>query len=200
MGPLLAVIVTAFCVATALVATVNPASLLPAATVIDFGNVTEVSLLDSVTAKPPVNAFALRLTVPALGLPPVTDDGFTLTRAKDAGDTVSVAVCKTPLRLAVITALVELPTAEVVTVNVPTVCPVGTITFNGTPATKLLLESATLVPAGPATPFKVTVPTDVPPPPMLTGLTLSDCSEAGVTISVADCVVEPTDAVIVAVV
>lgn len=117
--PLVAEIVTDFCAATTFVATWNDASDFPAAIVIDVGTTTVLSLLDSETVSPPVNALPLNVTVPIEGLPPATEDGVNESWARVAGAIVSVVVCEDPLTLAVITAPVDVPTAEVVIVKVP---------------------------------------------------------------------------------
>jgi hypothetical protein len=82
------------------VETVNVAVLLPAATVTDAGTVAEALLLESETARPPVGAAALKVTVPVDDAPLVTLAGLTETEESDtvvAGVMVSAAVLLTLL-------------------------------------------------------------------------------------------------------
>jgi hypothetical protein len=64
----------------------------------------------------------------------------------------------------------------------------------------LLLESATLVPPGPAGPLRLTVPVELLPPTTVVGLRLIDANVAGVRVSVADFEFAPNPAVIFTVV
>jgi hypothetical protein len=88
----------------------------------------------------------------------------------------------------------------VVTVNVTEVFPAGTIAVVGTVAAPLLLDSATLVPPGPAGPFNVTVPVAVAPPEIVVGLSVTALKLAGVMERVAVLAPVPVPAVITAVV
>jgi hypothetical protein len=90
--------VTGVVVVTAFVVTVNVAVVLPAFTVTVGGTVAAALLPDNVTTAPPPGAGPVRVTVPVDGLPPTTLVGFRDTLVKAAEpDTVSVAVCCTPL-------------------------------------------------------------------------------------------------------
>jgi mannose/fructose-specific phosphotransferase system component IIA len=85
---------------TELVATVNVAVVLPAATVTVAGTVAEALLLASETKIPPVGAAAPTVTVPVTEVPPVTLVGLTLIEESAtvaAGVMVSAAVLLTPL-------------------------------------------------------------------------------------------------------
>lgn len=83
--------------ATPSVVTVNVAVLALAATVTLAGTVAAAVLeLESVTARPPVAAFPVSVTVAVEGLPPTTLAGTSVTLVKAAGVTVSVAVLVTP--------------------------------------------------------------------------------------------------------
>jgi hypothetical protein len=87
----------------------------------------------------------------------------------------------------------------VVTVKVAEVFPACTTTPLGTAAMLgLLLIRVTLVPLAGAGPVKVTVPTDGPPPVTAVGLSVKEASTGGFTRSVADSVVVPSEAVMVA--
>ena len=92
------VIVTDVAAATVFVVTVNVAVVAFAGTVTDAGTVAAlVLLLASVTATPPVGAGPVRVTVPVLLVPPVTDEGLTVTEDRAVGLTVSVADLIVPL-------------------------------------------------------------------------------------------------------
>jgi len=69
---------------------------------------------------------------------------------------------------------VDVPTAPVVMLNVALAAPAATVTFAGTDAAGLLLESAACAPPAGAGPFSVTVPEAGLPPVRLAGLTPSD--------------------------
>src|SRR4051794_41934643 len=74
--------VTAAAVVTGVVVMANVAVLAAAATVTDAGtDAAVVLLLTSDTTAPPTGAAALRVTVPVLPAPPVTDAGFSVTDA-----------------------------------------------------------------------------------------------------------------------
>ncbi len=84
-------------------------------------------------------------------------------------------------------------TGLVLTVKVPLVAPAGTITLEGTVAAPvLLLESRTWAPPAGAGPFSVTVPVeDCTPPITLVGLSVSEETVGGVTVSEAVWVTPP---------
>ena len=111
-----------------------------------------------------------------------------------------MAVWVTPPADAEILTEVELLTLLVETVKVALWAPAGTVTLGGTVASPLLLlASVTTVPPGGATSSSVTVPCELLPPwtevgfsankPMVTG------EGAGFTLSVADVVALPAEAV-----
>jgi hypothetical protein len=78
---------------------------------------------------------------------------------------------------------VVVPTAEVVTGNVAEVAPLETVTFTGTAAAELLLESDTTAPPDGAEAFSVTVPIEAAPPVTLVGLSDSEEITGGFTVS-----------------
>jgi hypothetical protein len=78
-APFVAVIMTAVTAVTVDVVTVNVAVVAPAATVTDAGTDPAALFDASVTTKPPAGAADVRVTVPVLGVPPVTDVGFKAT-------------------------------------------------------------------------------------------------------------------------
>ena len=72
------------------------------------------------------------------------------------------------------------PTANVVTVKLPEVCPPGTLTMPGTLATDLLLvASVTEIPPAGAGALKNTVPVAFVPPLTVVGLMVIDCRSGG---------------------
>jgi hypothetical protein len=89
----------------------------------------------------------------------------------------------------VIVETVAVVTVTVVTLNVAVVAPGATVTFTGTVAAPLLLDSDTVAPPAGAALVSVTVPVDDAPPVTLVGASVSEDSDAGggtgVTVSVA---------------
>jgi hypothetical protein len=82
-------------------------------------------------------------------------------------------------------------TTAVVTVKVFEDVPAATVTLTGTAAAALELEIATVAPPVGAAPVRVTVPLEAAPPVTLAGLTVTDRSEGGSTVSDAVCVAPP---------
>ena len=116
--------------------------------------------------------------------------------------TPRVAVCVTPPADAEILTEVELLTLLVETVKVAVWAPAGTVTLAGAVATfVLLLASVTTVPPAGATVLRITVPCDVLPPLTEVGLSAKEATVtgegAGFTLSVADSVARPDEAVMV---
>jgi hypothetical protein len=170
-----AVMTTAVGAETGVVVIVNVADVLPAATVTLVGTDATAGLaLDRVTAKPPVGARPVSVTVPVELLPPVTVAGLRVRVDRAGGFTVSVPVLLTPPADAVTTTAVWFATGVVVIVNVADVVPAATVTVAGTCAVDaLLLDSATTVPPVGAAAFSVTVPVDDAPPITEVGLSVS---------------------------
>ena len=111
---------------------------------------------------------------------------------------MSVSVAEIPFRLPVITALTGAATPTVVTVNCALVAPSTIVTVAGTPAFKLLLESATVKPPTGAADDNVTVPVLDVPPGTETGRTVRPVSCGAVTVKVPVAVRAPMVPVIVA--
>ena len=115
--------------------------------------------------------------------------------------TVRVAVLVTVPALAVIVTGVDAATPLVPIANVAVVAPCATVTFTGTVADVLLLESDTTNPPDGAAAVSVTVPCDPFPPTTDVGFTETAESAAGggtgVTVNVAVRVTVPAFAVIV---
>ena len=84
-------------------------------------------------------------------------------------------------------------TTDVVTANVAVVAPAATVTLAGTTADASLLDSVTTAPPEGALPESVTVPVEPVPPTTLEGLTDTDASVAGTTVTarLAVCVAPP---------
>ena len=87
---------------------------------------------------------------------------------------------------------VEVATALLVLrLKLALVPPAGTVTLAGTTAAGSLLESVTCAPPAGAGAFSVTVPVEGLPPVTLVGLTVSEETIGGITVSVAICVAPP---------
>jgi hypothetical protein len=81
------------------------------------------------------------------------------------------------------------PTATVVAVKVALVAPAATVTLAGTVATAvLLLPSVTTAPPAGAALLNVTVPVEDAPPVTAAGLTDTEDTAGGFSVSVAPCV------------
>lgn len=162
-APFVAVMVTDFWAVTAVVLTRNVAVFWPAATVTVLGTVTEVSLQERETMRPPVGAGPENVTVPVELSPPGKVVGFSVSEASANGVISNVTIADVPLSVAVIVAAVVVLTLIVPAVNVAVVCPAGTVTVAGTD-TRLLHVRETAIPPAGAGPPRVTVPTVVLPP------------------------------------
>lgn len=98
------------------------------------------------------------------------------------GVTVRVAFRVTPFVAEIVTVLVNV-TVFVLTVKVAVVEPADTVALEGTVATPvLLLVSVTTVPPEGASPFRFTVPVEVPPPFNDVGFSETEVSVAAVTV------------------
>lgn len=92
---------------------------------------------------------------------------------------MSPAVRVTPPNTAEIVTGVDVPTADVVVVNVALVPPAATVTLAGTLAAAWLLDSDTTAPPAGAALVNMTVPVDVFPPTTVEGLTATADNAAG---------------------
>ena len=118
----------------------------PAATVTLAGTVTFVLLSVSVTAKPPVAADCVSVTVQVELPGAFTVAGLQLSELNCAtGDTVTVVLLFTPPSVAVTVAVCELVTVAAVAVNVPVVAPDATVIEAATGKAELLLDRLTVV-------------------------------------------------------
>jgi len=146
-----------------------------------------VLLLDvKATAKPPVGALLLIVTVAVDGVPPATVVGLRVTALTTGGLTVMVAVLFVVPVAAVIVGVVTVPTARVVTVKVALVWPAATTTDVGTVAAVVAFElRVTVVPPVGAGPLIVTVPVEGDPPVTVVRLRLSALTRGASTVTLA---------------
>ena len=121
--------------------------------VIDAGRIASKLLEDKITMAPFGPAGAFKVTIPTDEFPPLTVDGFKVKPTTEIGETVSVAVCVVPFKVAVIVACVTEVTPAVLTTKVAEEDPDATVTEAGTVATELPLASATNTPPDPAALF-----------------------------------------------
>lgn len=173
-APSLAVIVADVDVVTELVVIGNVAINAPAATVTLAGTVAAALLLVRATVHPPVGATVERRTVPCDAAPAVTVVGLTDTVESDvngiAGVRVSAALAVAPPYVAVMVAVFDAVTLEVLIAKVALVAPAATVTLAGTVAEmSLLVRVTTASPTG-AGEVSVTVPVEAAPPVRLAGL------------------------------
>jgi hypothetical protein len=180
-----------------MVAAVNVADFLPAATVTLAGTDAPFVLL-SVTTMPPAGAEPLIVTVPVEELPPFKLDGLSKTLEGATGFTVSVPLADVPLADAVMVTVVLVATRLVVAVNDAVFLPAATVMMAGTEA-PLVLLSVTLRPPVGAAPLMVTVPIDDAPPVTLAGLSATVDGTGAFTVSAPVADVPLAEAVIVAV-
>jgi hypothetical protein len=145
---------------------VKPALVAPEATVTEAGTVTEVLVLDSVTAWPPVGAAAVRVTVHGSVPAPVMEE---LVQERELGVGVGALSCRSKVFAAppavALSVAVELElTADTVAVKPALVAPEATVTEAGTATELLVLDSDTVSPPDGAAPVRVTVHGSVPAP------------------------------------
>ncbi len=183
--PLYEAVTTAVCVAVNVPAVaVKFADVAPDATVTDAGTVNAVSLLDSVTAAPPVPAACVRVTV-HVEVPPVPrlaglqDTWLTAVAARS--DTY--AVCELPFKVPVIPAVRLLGIVPAVALNVVEVVPAGTVTDAGTGSSPVVLERVTTAPPADAGWFSETVQVDELPPLNEVGLQVSPLNVGNGTVT-----------------
>lgn len=152
----------------------------PADTVTLVGTVTSVLPLVRLTAKPPVGAPSVKLTVQVELPGAATVAGLQLSPLNcAAGDTVTVVVFA-GLALAVTVTVCELETEAAVAVKVAVVIPEATVTLPGTGSAALLLDRFTTSPLPVAAFVSVTVQVVVCPDVTLGGVhaTVDICAGA----------------------
>ena len=173
---------------------VNVADVLPAATITLAGTDATAGLaLARATAKPPVGALPVSVTVPVEFAPPVTVAGLRERMESAAGFTVKVADLLTVPADAVMTTAAWVATGVVVMVNVAVVLPDATVTFAGSAATDgFALDRVTVNPPVEAARVSVTVPVELLPPTRLAGLSANvDKAGEGATVRTADALPPP---------
>jgi hypothetical protein len=173
---------------TGLVVTVKVTVVAPAATVTLAGTCAAVDRLElRLTTNPPEGACPLSVTVPTEFVPPVTEAGDRDTVRTCGGVTVRVVEAAL-VNVAVTVTTVDTLTGVVVMLNVVVVAPLAIVTLAGRPAAGLLLESVTTAPPVRAGPVSVTVPVEPAPPTTDVGLTVTDETCNGSTVSADDAV------------
>jgi hypothetical protein len=161
----LAVKVAVTLVVTAATVAVNAALVAPAGTVTAPGTTTEGLLLERLTARPPVGAAELSVTVHASVPAPVNELAVQLkafTTGLACADSCRPNVFETPPALAVKVADPLVVTAATVAVNATLVAPADTVTEPGTTTEGLLLERLATKPPVGAAELSVTVQASVP--------------------------------------
>lgn len=183
---------------TCLVVTLNVAVEAPAGTRTVAGTIASALFEESPIETPPGGAFPVRLTVPTAVAPPATVDGNTVRPISDAGLMVIVTVFITVPAVAEMIAVPIACTADVVTLNVAELAPLGTTTVAGTCAIAAFDDRLTVNPLAGAAPPKVTVPVELDPPPTIVGDSVKPDKTGGVRFRVAVLVEPPAVAVSVA--
>lgn len=156
--PKVALMVAVLSVETSLVAIWNVALVCPGDRITDPGVWARLPGLElNVMTAPESPAGPFKLTVPMEVPPPVTLEGFSVRDTSSNGLTVRTADLVVPPYDAVIVALLETETLDVVIENRALVVPPGTVTLGGGCAYALFDERFTTVPLGGAIPLSVTV-------------------------------------------
>ena len=170
----------------------------PAGTETEPGTTTFDRLLLSLIRNPPFGATPFSVTVPVVGVPPVTEFGLKLIEDNPTGTIVKVAVWVVDPSVAVIVAKVVVVTGEAETVKVAPLWPAPIETAVGAVADKLLLLIPTTSPPGPAAALSMTLPVDVATPATVVGFRETDINTGAVIVSCEDCAVPSSVPVIVA--
>ncbi len=148
---------------TTLVVIGNVAIALPTGTTTVAGTTTFALSLVSVTVVAAVTT-SVSVTVPTEATPPTTGDGAAVILPTVRIRTARVPVAVVPFALADMSTFRVAVTADVLTVNVANVLPLGTITDAGTVAAAFEEVNCTVIPAAGAAPVNVTVPMEAFPP------------------------------------
>ena len=180
--------------ATVLVVTEKVVEELPPGTTTFSGTV--ASTAESKIVVPPGGASPLSLTVTVTGLLPTTEVGLAVTLVNVAGVIVKVEFWLAPPSVATIVDDTELDSPNVVTVNVALDAPAATVTLAGTVAPLPEELRFTVVPPGPAGPFKIIEPVDEFPPTTELGERNRFPKVAGTTVRIAD-LVDPASAALI---
>jgi hypothetical protein len=138
-------------------------------------------VLARLTTQPPAGATLDSVTVPVAALPPTTEAGLKLSEVTRGDRTDSVALTSRPCAAADIRTDEPVATAATPTVNVTELEPAGmTIELGIWQIVGTLSESETVTPLGGATPFRLTVAVEEPPPTTDAGERLKRPRLAGV--------------------
>jgi hypothetical protein len=121
----IAVMLAEVFVPTAIVLIVKLVEVVFSAMVAEAGTEAFPLLLERVTVNPPEGAGLVMVKVPVEGLPPTTEVGLNVSEEATGAVTVNNARPAVPLRNARILPLMSEPTALVVMLKVPVVCPAG---------------------------------------------------------------------------
>ena len=145
---------------------------------------------------PPVGAGPFKVIVAVDGMPPTTEARERVRPLSPAGLIVRVAVFVNVPWMALIVTAVDAPTAEVTILKLAELAPAAMVTLDGGAAMELLDVRLTTAPSAGAGPFRVIVPVEGVHPTTDVGDKVKADTTAGVTVSVAEAVKFPTDAVI----
>lgn len=133
------------------------------------------------TTAPPLGAGFPSDTVPVEGAPPATGLGDRTKPASGPGVIVIPAEADVPDTVAVMVAGVDEVTAKVVIEKLAEVTPKGTVTLNGTTALMELEDRLTITPPDGVGPSRMTVPMDVVPLGIESGVIVKLVGTGGVT-------------------
>ncbi len=176
--------------------TVNVAEVPPAGMATEPGTLATAPQL-RLTTTPPAGAGPVNLTVAVELFPAATDLGFSVNESKPGGVMVRFAIFETPFSVAIRVAVTCAETALVLMANDAEDLPPGMVTEDGTIASEVELESLKAIPPAGAEPLRVTNPVAGTAPATAPGLTPSETSTGGFTVSVALAMPAPPVAVIV---
>jgi hypothetical protein len=181
------------------VATVKVAVVAPDATNTVTGVVTDFELLVILMVIPAAGAGPLRVTVTVDDCPPLTLEGFRVNSDSVAASTVKGAISDPDAVIATTWASILLATGTVDTLNVTEVDPAGTNTLEMTLTSGLTQANDTLKPPLGAGELILKVPVTPLPPVTTPALRVTLVRIGAVIESDFDAVVDPTEALIVAV-
>lgn len=181
--PIVAVMSAAVDFATFTVEIVKVAAEAPLETVTVDGAIALKSLDERLTTVPPGGAAPLRVMVPVLVSPPITEVGASVKVAGPGGVIVNVPVADVPPNDPVIVTRVDDATTVVLTTKEAVEAPPATVTVTGGLALALFEPSPTTVPPAGAGPESVTVPVVDLPPITETGENVIPVGSGGLIVS-----------------
>jgi hypothetical protein len=142
-------------------------------------------LLCRETARPPVGAGLLIVTVPVELAPPTTFAGLRVSEINTGGLMVRAELIELPARVPLMLATFWTETATVLIVTAPEDFPAAISTSAGSVAALTLLERDTLIPPAGAGPVSETVAFDEAPPWTVAGLNTIDAICGGLMVRFA---------------